>query len=385
MIFEYELPRERGCRPDVVLLAHTTTVVVLEFKDVASPWQAHIDQTAAYARDLRYYHAASHHRDVLPILVPTAFVDSTREQDEVWIVPPHHLAGVLARLVPSTTELPLDPMVWLAADYAPLPSLVTAARTIFQHEPLPQIRRAQSAGIPETIAELVAIAKTAQAQGECHLALVTGVTGAGKTLVGLQFVYENHFDDQGSGRTAVLFSGNGPLVKVLQYTLKSSVFVQDVHGFLKQYGGHQQRRPEEHIWVYDEAQRAWDAARVKEKRGHGLSEPEDFLRIGERMDGWALMVGLIGEGQEIHLGEEAGLAQWNAAIASCTQPWIVHCPAKIANVFPAAALFYANEALNLTVSLRSHLEEDVQDWVQRLLDGRLQQAAALSERINAQG
>ena len=123
-------------------------MVVLEFKDFATPRQAHLDQTAAYARDLWHYHAASHHRDVLPILIPTAFVGPTREQDEVWIVPPNQLAGVLDRLVPSTTEQPLDPMVWLAADYAPLPSLVTAARTIFQHEPLPQIRRAQSAGIP---------------------------------------------------------------------------------------------------------------------------------------------------------------------------------------------------------------------------------------------
>ena len=78
--------------------------------------------------------------------------------------------------------------------------------------------------------------------------------------------------------------------------------------------------PEEHIWVYDEAQRAWDAQRVLEKRGHDRSEPEDFLLIGSRKDSWALMVGLIGEGQEIYLGEEAGLAQWNDAIAKTSGP-----------------------------------------------------------------
>lgn len=161
--------------------------------------------------------------------------------------------------------------------------------------------------------------------------------------------------------------------------------MQDIHGFLKHYGGHQQRWPEEHIWVYDEAQRAWDASRVQEKRGHGLSDPEDFLHIGERMDGWALMVGLIGEGQEIHLGEEAGLVQWNAAVASSEQPWFVHCPTKIATLFPAAAQVYGNDSLNLTVSLRSHLAEDVQGWVQHLLAGALQQAAALSTHIKAQG
>lgn len=98
-----------------------------------------------------------------------------------------------------------------------------------------------------------------------------------------------------------------------------------------------------------------------------------------------MVAGLIGEGQEIHLGEEAGLAQWAVAVASGTQPWFVHCPAKVAAAFPAAAQVEVNDALNLTVSLRSHLAEDVQDWVQHLLDGQLEQAAVLSERINAQG
>ena len=97
-----------------------------------------------------------------------------------------------------------------------LPSLVNAARSIFQHEPLPYIKRAESAGIPETINNLVSIANQAQEDHQHHLALVTGVPGAGKTLVGIQFVYENYFNDQDFERTAVFLSGNGPLVKVLQ-------------------------------------------------------------------------------------------------------------------------------------------------------------------------
>ncbi len=72
-----------------------------------------------------------------------------------------------------------------------------------------------------------------------------------------------------------------------------------------------------------EAQRAWDAQRVLEKRGHGRSEPEDFLSIGKRKESWALMVGLIGEGQEIYLGEEAGLGQWNDAIKQTGAPRII--------------------------------------------------------------
>jgi DUF2075 family protein len=174
------------------------------------------------------------------------------------------------------------------------------------------------------------------------------------------------------------------LVKVLQYALQSRVFVQDVHGFLKQYGGGRSRVPQEHIWVYDEAQRAWDAAQVQEKRGHPLSEPEDFLRIGARKN-WALMVGLIGEGQEIHVGEEAGLAQWNEAVARMPDPWVVHCPAKIAHVFRHAAAIDTSDHLDLTVSLRTHLAEDVQNWVAGLLEGRLEQAADLAGRVRRQG
>ena len=160
--------------------------------------------------------------------------------------------------------------------------------------------------MPDTIAEIVAAANQAREKQELHLALITGVPGSGKTLVGLQFVYENHFGDKGSKRSAVFLSGNGPLVQVLQYALRSKVFVQDVHGFLKQYGGGSSRTPEEHIWVYDEAQRAWDAQRVREKRGHDRSEPEDFLHIGSRKDSWALMVGLIGEGRESISGKRPG-------------------------------------------------------------------------------
>jgi DUF2075 family protein len=406
VIFEYELPRERGRRPDVVILTGSQ-VIVLEFKETATLQRAHVDQAAAYARDLRHYHAASHDKLVDPVLVLTrspvarewpdgrrganlsprvgASPHTVAELADVAVVNPRGLAEVIAELERRAPDEPIDVEGWLAADYSPLPSLVAAARRIFEHEPLPQIKKAQSAGIPDTIATLVAAANQAREGQELHLALITGVPGSGKTLVGLQFVYENHFGDTGSQRTAVFLSGNGPLVDVLQYALKSKVFVQDVHGFLKQYGGDSIRVPEEHIWVYDEAQRAWDAQRVREKRGHDRSEPEDFLSIGSRKDSWALMVGLIGEGQEIYLGEEAGLRQWNDAIAKTSDSWTVHCPRKIADIFDSADRLDISESLDLDTSLRTHLAEDVQGWVEDLLDGRLDAAAVHAEAMEKQG
>ena len=413
LIFEYELPRERGRRPDVVILTGSQ-VLVLEFKESAALLRAHVDQVAAYARDLRHYHAASHDKLVDPVLVlacspmerqgpdgrrspegapghggvaANGWPDSRHPRDlaEVKVVNPQGLRAVMTELERRAPEEPIDAEAWINADYSPLPSLVSAARRIFEHEPLPQIKKAQSAGIQDTIATIVAAANKARENQELHLALITGVPGSGKTLVGLQFVYENHFGDTGSKRSAVFLSGNGPLVQVLQYALKSRVFVQDVHGFLKQYGGESKRTPEEHIWVYDEAQRAWDAQRVKEKRGHDRSEPEDFLNIGSRQESWALMVGLIGEGQEIYLGEEAGLSQWNDAIRETADSWTVHCPRKIADIFNSAYRLDTNESLNLDMSLHTHLAEDVQGWVQDLLDGRLDAAAGHAETMEKQG
>ncbi len=425
IIFEYELPRERGRRPDVVILG--PCVFVLEFKDYAKLLAAHSDQVAAYARDLKHYHAASQHYTVLPILVLARSKDLIQRNEDVLVISPDHIADVFDVEVELENGPQIDPQQWITAEYAPLPSLIQAARTIWNKEPLPQIKRALSAGIPQTIAELIAIAQEAQAKNELHLALVTGVPGSGKTLVGIQLVYENHLEtlaqspavcsagfvpmaltqaippqavaDSGEaayGRkklditptlrnNAVFLSGNGPLVKVLQHALKYKIFVQDVHGFLKEYGGPTAKIPHEHIWVYDEAQRAWDAERVNEKRGHATSEPEDFLRLAERMNSWALMVALIGEGQEIHLGEESGLPQWNDALAKMQKPWVVHCPEKIAGNFPAVKNCLTTDVLDLSVTLRSHLAEDVGQWIAAILDGDLVHAKTLAERVTSQG
>jgi DUF2075 family protein len=384
IIFEYVLPRERGRRPDVVILADDT-ILVLEFKDFSRPSISHRDQVAAYARDLSHYHGASHGRPIYPLLVMTKRGDAAlRQSDGVSIVGEMALIEYLAQLPTRKTE-PIDPAEWIEADYEPLPSLVAAARRLFENEPLPSIRRALSSGIPQTLATLEAIRNQAQRTHSRHLALITGVPGAGKTLVGLQFVYQVRAHETEVDRLAVFLSGNGPLVSVLRHALKTGVFVQDVHAFLLTYGGNTKKLPREHVWIYDEAQRAWDMERVRTRRADGHSEPEDFLKIGARMPSWALMIGLIGEGQEIHLGEESGLEQWNDAISASGVPWVVHCPTRIANVFSNAHSIVESPSLDLTTSLRSHLAEDVQRWITTLLRGQIEESAAIAKRINADG
>jgi len=378
IIFEYVLPRERGRRPDVVILSNQH-IFVIEYKDYQIALRPHIDQVSAYSRDIGHYHGGSRRNPIHPILVLNQAQSVNYKDDRIFVVSPDSLANLLITLNEEKGYQAIDPLSWIEADYEPLPSLVQAARDIFNHEPLPNIRRAQSAGIPQTLDSLVEIANRAKTNNQHHLALITGVPGSGKTLVGLQFVYLTQFDNSNQ-RPAILLSGNGPLVKVLQHALRSNVFVQDVHGFLLEYGGSKQKEPQENIFVYDEAQRAWDANRVRERRGDSISEPEDLLNIGGRKP-WSLMVGLIGQGQEIHLGEEGGLSQWNDAIAKMNIPWIVHCPETISHLFNAGSEVHSSKHLNLTLTLRSHLAQDLQTWVMHLLNNEIDKAYQQSENI----
>src|SRR5439155_25060210 len=137
-----------------------------------------------------------------------------------------------------------DVDAFLGGTYSPLPTLIDAARRVFNDEPLPAIRRAASAGVPELIKWLHAVVARAQRSGERHLVLITGVPGSGKTLVGLQFVHE--FGASGEA-PAIFLSGNGPLVQLLQYVLKSKVFVRPIRNFVLEYVIQQKALPSQHV------------------------------------------------------------------------------------------------------------------------------------------
>jgi hypothetical protein len=273
----------------------------------------------------------------------------------------------------------IDLRRWLSASYDPLPTLVAAARRIFQHERLPHVRSAESEGIPETLALIGDLISSAESGGQRKLVLVAGVPGAGKTLVGLRLVHERST----SSERGILLSGNGPLVQVLQHALGNKVFVRDLHAFIRT-NGINGRTPSEKIVVFDEAQRAWDRTFMFHKRGVEKSEPELLVEIGERIPEWAVLVGLIGEGQEIYSGEEAGIAQWRDAIlANTSSIWTVHAPPSLEGHF-AGCNVETHEQLDLTTSLRSRRAQDLHAWVAHLLAGSLALAARLAARITAE-
>lgn len=385
-ILEYQLPRDER-RPDAILLENGT-VVVIEFKESESPTRAAEDQVRAYARDLRCYHSSCHDRRVVPILVPLGYRGPAYERDGVTVSPADELAAQILDLTPRGPLRRPDAAAWLDGRYDPLPGIAHAARALFHREPLPRIRRADAAGIPEVHARLLELARSTAAQSGRTLVLLSGAPGAGKTLVGLQLVHSAEVDalvrgDRGRAGAAFL-SGNDPLVDVLQTALKSRDFVQPLKGFLVEYVGHPDRAPPEHVIVFDEAQRAWDERKVRHKHRGALgedSEPELLLRVAERVPGWSLVVALLGEGQEIHRGEEGGLALWSEALRTRGQWQVVAPPGLAAPFFAEGARVTVDARLHLDTTLRAHDVGALHRWVGALLASDLASASAIAPEL----
>lgn len=385
-ILEYELPMESR-RPDAVFLVGDS-VLVVELKGKLEPSQADLDQAAAYARDLKCYHRECWSREVVPVLVPTRAKGYLRQVSTVHVAGPDALDGLVAQLTALNSGSVIDRARFLDDDaYCPLPTLVEAARELFETHELRTIHRARASTDPavETIAQIVHHAARSRTR---HLVLLTGVPGAGKTLVGLRTVHARYLDDLAIARKggkpttpAVFLSGNGPLVQVLQYELGQAggngrTFVRGVKDYVKRYSSRPTLVPPEHVLVFDEAQRAFDAAMVqlKHERGSGAdrSEPEHFVEFAERIPEWCVVVGLIGGGQEIHVGEEGGIVQWRWAVERSTRSteWTVHAPLAVADAFEVGRVtFDLQPSLNLDTELRFHFAKDLHRFVANLVQG----------------
>jgi hypothetical protein len=398
-ILEYQLPLEFR-RPDVVLLMGGA-VLVLELKGKKAASQADIDQAAGYVRDLRAYHRECADRPVHGAVVLTEAsgeIDRDGDVRVVGIDAVDHLAEELDLRDPNAI---LDPGQFLSVEaYRPLPSLIEAARELFERGDLRRIRRAAAATDPalQCISEIVHEAARTKTR---RLILLTGVPGSGKTLVGLQIAHARWLDDlavpRGDGKPAapaVFLSGNGPLVEVLQYELRSGggggkAFVRGVKEYVSYYTARPQVVPPEHVLIFDEAQRAFDAAMVAEKHpemGGGRSEPEHFVEFAERVPEWCVVIGLIGSGQEIHVGEEAGAVQWRWAVerSKRASEWTVHAAPDVAATFERPGSVVVEPRLRLDEELRYHTAEDNHQFVARLLAGDLPDAVSpLVARLQA--
>ena len=376
IIFEYVLPYESGRRPDIILLSNDH-VVILEFKMKNEVKYEDIDQVKAYARDIKEYHYESRDKEVIPLLVLTRTTELNEKINNITCVSGDKLQNVLDNIF--TDEISdCDANYWIASKYEPLPTIVEAARTFMKNEPLPNIRRVNSAGIPQAIENLKNLTEYARDNQKHIIALVTGVPGAGKTYLGLQYVYD--IEKAGS----VYLSGNGPLVEVLTDALKSKNFVRNLHTVINEYRRTGAPDFDKNIIVFDEGQRAWDSDQMAAKRKDNRSEPDIMIELCENRLDWCVLLILVGEGQEIYNGENSGITLWDTALKNSKFVWEIACPTKLDQYFTNHKLIdnIEKDSFDLTVSLRSHLSGTVSEFVNYLMAGEIEKASKLSEEIN---
>ncbi|WP_338472816.1 DNA/RNA helicase domain-containing protein [Niallia sp. XMNu-256] len=365
LIFEYEILRGGGRRPDVILILNGY-VVVIECKSYNRLSPSEYIQTSLYVRDLEHYHSEIHSTNTT--VVGTLLL--TNHHDGRLILNPDHQIYVSTvnsfhKLINGIINKPsrsFDLSQLINGVYEPSPSMLEAARSILNNEPLPNIKAVASSNFEEVQHTVLQIIQQAQLTKTHHLILVSGEPGAGKTYLGLNIAHNTN--------NAVYLSGNGPLVDVLQDTLKNRTFVQGLYGYKMDY---LERGiiPIEQVIILDEAQRAWDSGKVDQslKRRNRplmhLSEPDIIMQIATSNKPWSVTIGLIGEGQEIYSGEEGGLKLWNTAIAG--KNIIVHSKHH-SSLFTNARQYNTHNHLHLNCSFRAHAALEYYAIVNSLLD-----------------
>lgn len=426
VFFEFSIPR-MGRRIDVVLLIGPV-VFVVEFKVGASVFdRAAIEQVWDYALDLKNFHEASHDRAIVPILVATdaphaPTINVRADADGVYrpIAVTTASFRELIDLVLSNASGPaIDPQKWLAAPYRPTPTIVEAARALYAQHSVEAIARhdAGAENLRVTSQHIESIVEDAKRRKRKVICFVTGVPGAGKTLVGLNVATRRRDADVTS--PAVYLSGNGPLVAVLREALtrdevarqkslgnmvrKGKVgesvkaFIQNVHHF-RDDAVIDAGPPAEHVAIFDEAQRAWTLRQtanfMRRKKGvadFSQSEPEFLISYMDRHADWGVVVCLVGGGQEINIGE-AGIDAWLDAVKTSFPDWRMHISSRLTDSEYAAGHAldavrhrpetFLDDCLHLAVSMRSFRAENVSEFVKALLDREERAAREAFEQMS---
>jgi len=407
VLLEYVLPGI-GQRVDCILLA-SDLIYVIEYKSGGTATaRAALKQAQEYALNLVDFHEESRHRIAIPIALGQfksyiqLDVTSIRHGAAVC---PGKLSDTILRSfeVSGGRDRAIDAPLWNTSRYFPVPTIIQAASAVYAGHDIRDLahNRAGADNLETTqkaITELVARSRT---EGLKQLIVVTGVPGAGKTLAGLNIVQVLARELNLEKDQASFLSGNRPLVNVLQAALRRSIRakkkgvvrsvqsrIREIHRFVKD-SDENGRAPADRLIVFDEAQRAWTAAHNLKNFGRDRSEPELVLEIMGRHDGWAVIVALVGGGQEIHTGE-AGLAAWGDAIAKHPEWNVITSPEAIlggpsvagsrlfADGAAAANGVKQEPALHLAISKRSYESVVTAAWVNAVLDGRPEESQRLS-------
>lgn len=399
IIFEYDIPR-LGKRIDVVLLLRGI-IFCLEFKvGQKDALRSDVEQVMDYTLDLKNFHRYSHNRIIVPILIPTKHTSSSTS-----LIPSVYNDSIFNPLITGASGLrkiiqdvlchvdasaPGTIKDRIISPYTPTPTIIEAARSLYENHSVEDITRheADKVSTDATIAYILDVINRSKLKGKKSICFVTGVPGAGKTLVGLDVAVKQSYQDDGTFNEddgAVYLSGNGPLVAVLTEALardnykksrdkgedkklsdsrrEVSKFIQIIHRYRDNMlakiknpvvNGELEIDPDkavklqqsgygevEHVAIFDEAQRAWTHKRIADylKRGgtYGnklkvanfpMSEAAFLIWSLDQRQDWATIVCLIGGGQEINTGE-AGITEWILAINERFPHWHVYISDKL--------------------------------------------------------
>ena len=426
IMLEYSIPR-MGKRVDVVAISDGL-VFLMEFKTGADEYiPSAVDQVMDYALDLKNFHAGSFDKIIVPIVVCPEAPDVKNQinmyEDKILHVLKANkktLSTVLREVKLKFFNEPyIDPQRWINSEYKPTPTIIEAAQALFNEHTVEDIYRndAEATNLSITMEEIKRIIFHSRENKRKSIIFVTGVPGAGKTLVGLKLateLYNSKTEDD-----AVFLSGNQPLVTVLQEALsrdkvqheaergnriskdfaKKEVkkFIQIIHHYRDYYVGNE-ICPYERIAIFDESQRAWTKdeissfmARKKRIKNFDYSEPEFLISTMDRWNDWAVIVCLVGGGQEINKGE-AGLPEWFDSMRRSFPHWDVYAAKNLDdseylrgknwNDMVQGISVHINEGLHLATSIRSFRSENVSLLVKYLLDNDLVKAKAVYETLN---
>lgn len=418
IIFEYDIVR-LGKRIDVILLIRHM-FFSLEFKNGKDVFTAQDAQQAEdYAIDIKNFHKESEDLYVCPILIATDAKPYPKDQSsECYPDKQVHLQREnIETLIPKLTAISdmygddgeIDFEKWFNSPYYPTPTIIAAAVEAYSSHNLSEIAQSEAGQdninkCEQKINEVVAYAEKNKKKCVCF---VTGVPGAGKTLVGLDVVAKNL--DKGAGNLSVYLSGNGPLVEVLREALKRSVkekkqynretaaainaLIQSSFAFKKDNSSHNHPTAE-NILIFDEAQRVWNQEKMTRKHDDpalAVSEPHLLYSIMDRHKDWAVMICLVGLGQDIYDGE-VGINEWFRCGVNDFQEWEMFYSPDIfgqvedknidRSMIEECERCHSMPELHLKTSIRSFRADKQCQFVDNLLDNNPEKAKEIYNLIS---
>ena len=446
ILFEYSIPGLPKTIDVVVLMGGV--IFVIEYKANSTSYNEQDKrQTNGYALRLKFFHSRSNDNWIVPILVATDATDTqfTLKRSEADMVyeaiacNSSNLNNVLDTVLAEIGSVGNQEWEskWETGVFKASPTIIDAARNVWRSNNVAGFTKGEAEKETRLLAEdyivNTVVEETKQRNGGGKsICFVTGVPGAGKTLVGLNVSVAL----QNVG--ASMLSGNGPLVAVLTAALKRDLnkykkqlknatneisvesIIRGAYGYKKEIFEKRlnykvgegivslkdnAELSSQHVLIFDEAQRAWNKAKMIRPGQSGkkywqeeqfpFSEPGLLLWDMNQCD-WGVFVCLVGGGQEIHTGE-AGICEWLRTLENTPElkNWHIYMSDEFRGdvynskdgsaktieeyrkIFEGENRLTISKNLHLTACQRSNRTEKVSTFVEELLNCNAEKCRSL--------